>query len=118
MADYNGWTNRETWLCNEWFPNFDEQAQAIFDDLDFEDGESEMKSQFIKQLGDCIGNNVDDEFCDFVEKNDTSLFIDILAHAFRRIDLNQIASHYWDSVDKKRYIKFKNDLLFEENGIE
>ena len=74
--DYNGWTNKETWLVNLWLGDM---LQS-----DVEDGQ-EISAEFIEMLVDEMAS----------ELSETSGFItDLLNCALGEINYHEIASHY------------------------
>jgi hypothetical protein len=104
---YNGWTNFETWNCNLWYENLDDMAQEVFDYVveelqasNIEEFTEQCKKRFIKDLSDSIENMIDDEKEMFLGKNRNGFFADLINASLRVIDYREIASHYWDSVNK------------------
>lgn len=84
MSDYNGWTNRATWLANMWLEGYINATQ--------EDG--------LRIMPDDLEAYVDtlfDQQCDMV----FGLFRDMLSHEIASIDFQEIAdaaneSNVWD----------------------
>ena len=74
--DYNGWTNKETWLVNIWL---DDMLQSYFDEG------QEISVGFIEMLVDEMAS----------ELAETSGFItDLLNCSLGEINYHEIASHY------------------------
>jgi hypothetical protein len=76
MADYNGWTNKETWLVNRWLGEYFQQ--------ELKDG-YEITSAHIK---DTINNMLSDS------PELWGLFSDLLDCALGEINCYEIAAHY------------------------
>ena len=78
MSDFNGWTNKETWLVNLWFGDY-------FAELNDE-------GQIITE--DFIRDTVD-EFCEMETKSVEGRFLlDILNCALGEINYFELAQHY------------------------
>ena len=105
---YNGWTNRETWLCNLWFDNFEFSEM-----LDMFEG-CEDKGDILNNIEDYIKNYVE-EFVEYsLALGDAHGFIhDMLNSAIQEIDFRDIAEHYVDDVADE--LESNNT---EENEIE
>ncbi len=93
---YNGWTNRETWLCNLWFDNFD-----FTDLMDMFEG-CEDKGDILNTIEDYIKDYVEEFVESYISPNDYRAahgFIqDMLNSAIQEIDFRDIAEHYVDDV--------------------
>jgi hypothetical protein len=108
---YNGWKNKSTYLCNLWFPNFDESAQAIFDGLDscWSWPERDLKNEFIFRLANYIENTIEQEYLQFAGRDRANMFCDILSSIITDdIDYKGIACHYWESINKSEYVKYNS----------
>lgn len=104
---YNGWSNWETWNCNLWYENLDDMAQEVFDyivediqESNIDDFTEQCKKRFIQDLSDSIENIVHDEKEMFVGVNKNCFFANLVNASLRVIDFREIASHYWDIVNK------------------
>ena len=78
MANFNGWTNKETWLVNLWIGDM---LQA-----EFEEGE-EISPDYIESL-------VDEMASAAMENDANGLITDLLNCAIGEINYHEIASHY------------------------
>jgi len=87
MANYNGWTNKETWLVNLWLGDYFQQELA--------DG-YEITSAHIK---DTINNMLADS------PELWGLFSDLLNCAVGEINCYEIAAHY----EKERTMRLVTD---------
>jgi hypothetical protein len=103
---YNGWSNWETWNCNLWYENLDEQAQDVFDYIvkehqssNVDDFTEECKVKFVNHFASFIEEMVE---CDKRELlgNDIGFIRDLVNASIRMIDFKEIASKYWDIVNK------------------
>jgi hypothetical protein len=83
MADYNGWTNKETWLVNLWLREHFQQ--------ELKDG-YEITSAHIK---DTINNMLSDS------PELWGLFSDLLDCALGEINCYEIAAHYAREEEKE-----------------
>jgi len=81
--DYNGWSNRETWLASLWLTN-DEFSYNVLTraikrhKTDFE--RADWLEQQVRRQLDC-------------EASDASLWSDLLSTAFARIDWVEVIEH-------------------------
>lgn len=108
---YKGWKNKNTYLCNLWFPNFDEAAQKVFDGLDscWNWPERDLEKEFTLKLSYFIENTIQEEYLRFFGKNRQNMFCDILSLIITDdIDYREIASKYWDSINKSEYVKYNS----------
>lgn len=84
---YNGWSNRETWLCNLWRTN----AQG------YEYEERELLEAYGKDAYD-ISKELENEYEEYLAELgiDNGLFSDLLSTALGRIDFYEIAQSIID----------------------
>jgi len=64
MSDYNGWTNRETWLINLYLSEFFEGTEEEWYDLTTEDMAQHIESTVWELFEDA---NIPDMFADFID---------------------------------------------------
>ena len=80
MTDYNGWTNKETWLVNVWLGDYFQQ--------DMEEGQ-DICATYIK---DTINNMMADL------PPQAGLFADLLNCAVSEVNCYELAAHYADDM--------------------
>lgn len=94
MAEYNGWSNYETWLANLWMSNsegdqeyWNEQAQECLDEAegDKEKAADELASRM---------ENYWDEMLEEQTKDMFGLFVDLLNAGMQAIDWLEIAENW------------------------
>ena len=78
MADYNGWTNKETWLVNLWLGD---SLQC-----DLEDG-IEITPCYIEELMESLADET-------VNSLSTGFIIDLLNCALSEINYRELANYY------------------------
>lgn len=81
---YNGWTNRETWLVPLWW-----------NECPIESVEADTKEDAIKSLAD----QLEDLFRELNETPSNGLMADLISGAVSRINWYEIASHWIDDVE-------------------
>ena len=81
MAEYNGWSNKQTWMANLWLEEYFHQ--------EMQDGQ-EITAAHVK---DTINNMLDDA------PTLWGLFSDLLQDAIGRIGCYEIAAHYLPEED-------------------
>jgi hypothetical protein len=81
---YNGWTNRETWLVPLWW-----------NECPIESVEAETKLDAIESLAD----QLEDLFHELNEMPSNGLMADLISGAVSRINWYEIASHWIDDVE-------------------
>ena len=77
-AEYNGWTNRETWVVNLWFTNdecYYEELRSIIKNFD-----SNEQAEEIEQYAHWI-----------IDVNEASMTTDLLSTSLGRVDWHEIA---------------------------
>ena len=116
--EFNGWTNWETWNCNLWYENMDDYAQEIFDDLDFSLSHKSLKNEFTRKMADCIESIIEESADEFIGKKSSSFFADLINASLREINYWEIASHYWEVVDKSKLEEYLEELKEEEEESE
>jgi hypothetical protein len=77
VANYNGWTNYETWLTNLWF-------QDVFES--FAEEGHEISSEILR---DWMESYLQDEI-----RNQSSFIADCVNNTARAVDWDQIADNY------------------------
>ena len=78
MADYNGWTNKETWLVNLWLGDY---LQQELEDV------NEITAAHIKEV-------VDEMAAAALEDGANGFITDLLNCALGEINYDEIAAHY------------------------
>ena len=77
-AEYNGWTNRETWVVNLWFTNdecYYEELRSIIKNFDIDE-----QAEEIEQYAHWI-----------IDVNEASMTTDLLSISLGRVDWHEIA---------------------------
>ena len=101
MAEYNGWTNKQTWLVALWIDNdgyaggadaVAERAQEIVDE-EGKDGDA------IRRLADHIRESIEENIAQEAPYPSASLTSDIVGHAMALVDWEEIAGHYVDAAE-------------------
>ena len=84
MNDYNGWTNRETWLANLWLDN--DQSQR----------------HFIEQAAELsvadLAASLEDYYASTLPEMPAGLYADLLAGAVARINWREIAQKLSEDI--------------------
>ena len=114
MAEYNGWKNWETWNINLMYGDiFCEQAQEMFDNLDysivFSQGIEQLKMIFCKQLSNVMKSTIEDDAFEFIGKRTDSIFCSIILESISIVDFYDIASNLWDTIDQSKLEEFKQE---------
>ena len=97
MSDttYKGWNNYETWLCNQWYDNFDftdEVEGEVFDGMDTD------------QIVDYVADHIEDTINEHLDlmlgesSHNTGFIDDIISTTLGVVDFREIASHYLDDI--------------------
>lgn len=77
-AEYNGWTNRETWVVNLWFTNdecYYEELRSIIKNFD-----SDEQTEELEQYTHWI-----------IDTDEASMTSDLLSTSLGRVDWHEIA---------------------------
>lgn len=82
---YNGWTNRETWLANIWL-DAGEVEQGAFIRLATELSASEL------------ADSLEEYYASVLPELPSGLYADLLAGAVERINWREIAKKLWEEV--------------------
>lgn len=89
-ADYQGWTNYETWSCALWFGNDGGTSDEIYNQIK----NGDLKSQ----------EEVEGYMKSLVEEGEPelspSMYSDILSAGLGEINYREIAKNYWDDAEK------------------
>ncbi len=83
-TEYNGWSNRETWLANLWLNNDMSSYMLLRQAVSLEDSSLYERSQWLK---DMLEEQLDDEI------ESPCLWRDLLQHAFRQVDWREIVEN-------------------------
>jgi hypothetical protein len=83
-TEYNGWSNRETWLANLWLNNDMSSYMLLRQAVSLEDSSLYERSQWLK---DMLEEQLDDEI------ETPCLWRDLLQHAFRQVDWREIVEN-------------------------
>ena len=78
-AEYNGWTNRETWVVNLWFTNdecYYQELCSIIKSFDTTDEQAEEIEQYAHWI---------------IDVNEASMTTDLLSTSLGRVDWHEIA---------------------------
>lgn len=91
---YNGWTNYETWVVNLWLANDSGSVDRL----------NEMARDCLMQASGDITNaayqlaaQIESEHEEFMPKT-TGVYADLLGHALRMVDWQEIAQYVVDDV--------------------
>jgi hypothetical protein len=84
MNDYNGWTNRETWLVNLWLDN--DQSQRYF-----------IMAAGALSVSD-LSAALEDYYASTLPELPAGLYADLLAGAAARINWREIAQKLSDDI--------------------
>lgn len=102
MAEYNGWTNYETWCVNLWISN-EQSSQAYADEMaldaikyEYENGDDEDSGENKKRSA---VRSVADSLKDWIEEGAPEvkgLYADLLRAGLSEVNWHEIADHYVD----------------------
>lgn len=99
MADYNGWTNYETWLYSVW----DEDNQAyrtaweVYNEGSYDLANSDDKRKFETDVAETL----EEQFDNYIDSLDIAGFVLDLIHN-QSINWREIASHACDSLREEQ----------------
>ena len=82
-TSYNGWSNRETWLASLWLNNDERSYNLLI--LAMKAGESDFKQ------AEWLQSRLHDQLV--CEQGEASMWTDLLATAFHRIDWLEVISN-------------------------
>lgn len=99
MADYNGWTNKQTWTVNLWIDNdgYAGGSDAVAEraaEIVADDGRDDAVRTLAAEIRAQIEEQVDEE-----TGGARGLSGDLLGHALALVDWEEIAQHYVDEVE-------------------
>ena len=92
---YNGWKNRETWLCKHWLDNdgdleyFERYAQSMLDD-----------GRDACDVIECVAGDIALSFAERAEEQLSGIgfLTDLMNNALRSVDYREVASSIVDDV--------------------
>lgn len=88
MENYNGWTNRETWLVPLWF-------EDGLDDI-VENISADSRDAWIRSASEALEEYFTECVSDFLGAHETGIMADLLVGAVARINWYEIAEHMAD----------------------
>lgn len=83
-AEYNGWSNYESWLANLWLTNDESSYQLLLEALNQDSLRDYEKAEWLEMM---LRYQLDDEI------DEPSLWQDLLRAAFGRIDWCEIIAN-------------------------
>lgn len=95
MGNYNGWTNRETWLVPLWRS---EQNKRFENGLNHvvEDISADSREEWIRSASEALEEYFTEYVSDFLGAHETGIMADLLGGAVARINWYEIAEHMAD----------------------
>jgi len=94
MSEYNGWTNKETWLVTLWLMP---ELQGYIADMAGDDTSPSMQN-IAKQIEEYVGTRVFHNLPDKVGEDIGGLTRDILRMCLHDVDWYEIAEHVWEDL--------------------
>jgi len=95
MSEYNGWTNKETWLVTLWLmPEIEEYIVACNSD----DTSSSYMQNMAKNIEEYVGTRVFHNLSDEVGEDIGGLTSDLLRMCLHDVDWYEIAEHVWEDL--------------------
>ena len=89
MSDYNGWTNKETWLVNLWY------GDALLNDYS-EIKETEVDACRVEEDIRYIAGE-----CEALSQTQTGLLFDFIEASFAEVDWQQLADSINASLEEE-----------------
>jgi len=95
MTEYNGWTNKETWLVTLWLMP---ELQGYIADMVGDDTSPSMQN-IAKQIEEYVGTRVFHNLSEPKEGEDIGgLTSDLLRMCLHDVDWYEIAEHVWEDL--------------------